>query len=75
MNLRIWCAFLGEQWLRHHASNAGGKGSNSGWGTKIPHASQCSQKQNNKNKQEMEAEGKIRLFAEYIKYSNEGLLI
>ena len=26
------------QWLRLHASNAGGAGSIPGWGTKIPHA-------------------------------------
>ena len=26
------------QWLRFHASNAGGVGLGPGWGTKIPHA-------------------------------------
>ena len=31
------------QWLRLHASNAGGVGSIPGQGTKIPHASQCGQ--------------------------------
>ena len=31
------------QWLRLHASNAGGMGSIPGQGTKIPHASQCGQ--------------------------------
>ena len=57
------------------ALTTGNTGSIPGWGTKIPHASKCSQKQNNKNKQEMEAEGKIRLFAKYIRYSNDGYLI
>lgn len=56
------------------ALTTGNTGSVPAWETKIPHASRCSQKQN-KNKQEMEAEGKIRLFAEYIKYSNDGYLI
>ena len=31
------------QWLRHHASTAGGKGSISGRGTKIPPAMGCGQ--------------------------------
>ena len=31
------------QWLRLHASNAGGMGSIPGQGTKIPHAAQCGQ--------------------------------
>ena len=31
-------------WLRLHTSNAGGMGSISGWGTKIPHAMQYGQK-------------------------------
>ena len=35
---------LAVQWLRHHASNAGGSGSNPGLGTKIPHAMQCGKK-------------------------------
>ena len=30
--------FLVVQWLRLHASTAGGTGSIPGWGTKIPHA-------------------------------------
>ena len=39
------------QWLRLRASTAGGKGSIPGWGTKIPHAVQRSQKiKNNKTK-------------------------
>ena len=29
--------FYGSQWLRLHASNAGGMGSSPGQGTKIPH--------------------------------------
>ena len=33
------------QWLRLCASNAGGAGLIPGWGTKIPHAVQCSQKE------------------------------
>ena len=32
------------QWLRLHASNAGGTGSIPGWGTKIPHALWSGQK-------------------------------
>ena len=35
---------LVDQWLRLQASTAGGNGLISGWGTKIPHATQCSQK-------------------------------
>ena len=31
------------QWLRFHASNAGGMGLIPDWGTKIPHAMQCAQ--------------------------------
>ena len=31
------------QWLRLYASTAGGMGLIPGWGTKIPHAMQCSQ--------------------------------
>ena len=39
------------QWLRLHASTAGGTGSNPNWGIKIPHAAQCSQKiRKDKNK-------------------------
>ena len=34
----------GIQWLRHHASNAGGIGSIPGQGTKIPHATGCGKK-------------------------------
>ena len=41
---------LAVQWLRLRASTAGGVGSIPGWGTRIPHASQCSQKtKQNKN--------------------------
>ena len=36
---------LGVQWLRLCTSNAGGAGSIPGWGTKIPHAVWCVQKQ------------------------------
>jgi hypothetical protein len=32
------------QWLRHHASNAGGVSLIPGWGPKIPRAAWCSQK-------------------------------
>ena len=32
------------QWLRLHASNAGGMGLIPGWGTNIPHASPCGKK-------------------------------
>ena len=35
---------LEVQWLRLHAPNAGGTGSNPGRGTKIPHAAWCGQK-------------------------------
>ena len=35
---------LAVQWLRRHASTAGGTGSIPGPGTKIPHAMWCSQK-------------------------------
>ena len=31
------------QWLRHHASNAGGVSLIPGWGPKIPRAAWCSQ--------------------------------
>ena len=34
------------QWLRLHASTAGGMGSIPGLGTKIPHAAWCGQKDN-----------------------------
>ena len=40
---------LAVQWLRHRASNAGGKGSIPRGGTKIPHATPCSQKKKNLN--------------------------
>jgi len=36
--------YLVVQWLRCHASNAGGVGSISGRGTKAQHATWCSQK-------------------------------
>ena len=36
--------FLAVQWLRLHASNAGGTGLIPGWVTKIPHATWHSQK-------------------------------
>ena len=36
------------QWLRLHASNAGGMGSIPGWGTKIPHAMECGKKNTKK---------------------------
>ena len=39
------------QRLRLHASTAGGTGSISGRGTKIPQATWCGQKQKQKNKQ------------------------
>ena len=35
---------LAVQYLRLHASSAGGTGSISGWGTKVIHAMWCSQK-------------------------------
>ena len=35
---------LAVQWLRLHASTAGGVGSIPGWETKIPHAARCRQK-------------------------------
>ena len=35
---------LAVQWLRLHTLSAGGTGLMPGWGTKIPHAVQCSQK-------------------------------
>ena len=39
-NLKHRCpgTSLVVQWLRLHASSAGGAGSIPGWGTKIPHA-------------------------------------
>ena len=39
---------LAVQWLRLCASTAGGTGSTSGWGTKIPHATQSGQKKKKK---------------------------
>ena len=39
---------LAVQWLRLHASTAEGEGSIPGWGTKIPHAAQCSQNKQTK---------------------------
>ena len=36
---------LAVQWLRLHASTAGGAGSIPGWGTKIPHAGQSGEGQ------------------------------
>ena len=35
-----WASLVG-QWLRLCASNAGGVGSIPGWGTKIPHVTEC----------------------------------
>ena len=35
---------LAVQWLKLHASTAGGMGSTSGQGTRIPHAAWCGQK-------------------------------
>ena len=40
--------FQAVQWLRLHASTAGGTGSIPGWGTKIPQAVQCRQKKKKK---------------------------
>ena len=37
------------QWLRFHASSAGGMGSTPGWETEIPHAGQLSQKLKTEN--------------------------
>ena len=42
-------AFLAVQWLRLWASTAGGKGSISGQGTKIPYTTWCVQKKTKKN--------------------------
>ena len=42
--------FPGSQWLRHHASTAGPRGSIPSWGTKILHAAQCGQKTGKKKK-------------------------
>ena len=42
--LTCWETSLVVQWLRLHASTAGGTGSIPGQGTKIPHATQSSQK-------------------------------
>ena len=39
------------QWLRLHASIAGGVSSVPGWGTKILHAMQCGQKKTKNKKQ------------------------
>ena len=44
------------QWLRLGASNAGGMGSIPAWGTKIPHAMQCSQKNKQKKKTKLNLE-------------------
>ena len=44
---------LEVQWLRLHASNAGGAGSIFGRGTKIPHVSGCSQKVKKKEKKKV----------------------
>ena len=41
---------LAVQWLRLHASNAGGTGSIPGWGTKIPHPTCCGLKNKKKPK-------------------------
>ena len=38
------------QWLRYHASTAGGTGSDPGQGTKIPHAMQHGQKKKKEKK-------------------------
>lgn len=40
------------QWLRHHASTAGGRGSTPGGGNKISHACGAAKKQKNKEKEE-----------------------
>ena len=40
-----WGTSWAVQWLRLCTSIAGGLGSIPGWGTKIPHATRCSQKE------------------------------
>ena len=44
---------LVAQWLRIHASTAGGVGSIPGWGTKIPHVMQHGQNKTKKNYNEI----------------------
>ena len=44
---------LEAQWLRLHASTAGGVGSIPGWGTKIPHVMQHGQNKTKKNYNEI----------------------
>ena len=43
-------------WLRLHVSNTWNSGSVPGWGTKLPHAMQCSQK---KKRREREREKEL----------------
>ena len=45
------------QWLRLHASTAGGTDLVPGWGTKIPHAVWCGQKTNKQQQQQQNQEG------------------
>ena len=56
-NLFIYYLSMGNslvvQWLRFHAFIAGGTSSIPGWGTKIPHAAWCGQKNKNKNKNKL----------------------
>ena len=42
------------QWLRLHASNAGGTGSVPGKGTKIPHVVRCGKKKKKNRKEKAE---------------------
>ena len=44
LKLPLLGTFLVVQWLRLHASTAGGMGSIPGWGTKMLHALQCGKK-------------------------------
>ena len=54
--------FLVSQWLGLLSSAAGGMGSIPGWGTKILHAAQCSQKEKNSS-EEVYKQGSLAAFA------------
>ena len=62
---------LEVQWLRLHASNAGGEGSVPGWGTKIPHATRHGQKNPQKTKQNKPTEKKKKQGVLFLKNYRE----
>ena len=62
------------QWLRQGASTAGGTGWIPGWGTKIPHATWCDQKTEEKKKvTPLALVGVVLLTADHLQFADAGL--